>query len=148
MGASLARVNDEQGVFRTEIVAAEADTDELGHVSNVAQVRFIQDVARAASSAHGWDLDAYKELGAFFVVRRHEIEYLRQAFAGETLQVTTWVSSWKGASSWRETRITRGEDLVVRARTLWALFDLSTQRPRRIPAGMKERFRVIDGEPA
>jgi len=122
------------------------DIDELAHMSNVSYVRWIQEIARDASTARGWDFAAYEALGAVFVVRRHEVEYLRQAFEGETLTLTTWVSSWRGASSWRETRITRGDDVVVRARTLWALMDTKSHRPRRIPPDLREAFAAIEGE--
>jgi acyl-CoA thioester hydrolase len=122
------------------------DIDELAHMSNVSVVRWIQDAARDASTVRGWDFARYTAFGAFFVVRRHEVEYLRQAFEGEELTLTTWVSSWKGASSWRETRITRGEDMIVRARTLWAFMDTTSHRPRRIPPEMRETFAAIEGE--
>jgi acyl-CoA thioester hydrolase len=135
-------------VFQTRFVAGEDDIDELGHVSNVSYVRWIRDVARQASDSRGWDLAEYTELGAFFVVRRHEVEYLRQAFNGEELLATTWVSSWRGASSWRETRITRDGEPVVRARTLWALLDKKSQRPRRVPPELRAAFVLVEEEPA
>jgi acyl-CoA thioester hydrolase len=138
----------QDGVFKKARTANADDIDELGHVSNVAYVRWVQDVARDHSAVLGWDFAAYQALGAFFVVRRHEIEYLQQGYEGDDVTVTTWVSSWRGASSWRETRITRGEQVIVRARTLWALLDPDSGRPRRIPHELKGAFVVVDEEPA
>ncbi|MBI2893333.1 MAG: acyl-CoA thioesterase [Deltaproteobacteria bacterium] len=127
-----------------EIVAPSSDVDDLGHVSNVAIVRWVQEAALAHSAAVGWDFEAYLELGAVFVIRRIEIDYLRPAFAGDRIHLTTWVEGWKGASSVRRTRIVRGSDglELARAKVQWAMVDLATGRPRRIPPEMGVAFAV------
>lgn len=133
----------ESNVFEQERVPGPDDVDALGHVNNIVYVRWVQDVAVAHSDACGWGLEAYQREGAVFVVRRHEVEYLRPAFEGDRLLLKTWVADWKGASSWRETRIVRAADgqEVVKARTLWAFVDTKSGRPRRIPAAIVEDFR-------
>ena len=116
--------------------------DELDHVSNVAYVGWIQDVAKAHSAAVGWDSPAYFALGAVFVVRRHEIEYLAQVREGERVALTTWIEKWSAVTSERHTRITKvegGAD-VVRAKTLWAMIDFATGRPRRVPKEIRDAF--------
>lgn len=133
----------ESKVFEQERVPSPEDVDALGHVNNIVYVRWVQDVAVAHSDAAGWDLEAYRREGAVFVVRRHEVEYLRPAYEGDRLVLKTWVADWKGASSWRETRVLRASDEqeVVRARTLWAFVDAKSGRPRRIPPAIVEDFR-------
>lgn len=128
--------------FRLEMVAPESDVDELGHVSNVAYVRWIQDVAVAASTARGYDFAAYQALGAVFVVRRHEIEYLSPAFGGDRIVLVTWVESFRGASSIRRTEIVRATDEkhLVTAVTRWVLVGTADAKPRRIPREMAQRF--------
>lgn len=125
-----------------DIVAADSEVDELGHVSNVAYVGWVQEAARAHSVAVGWDFEAYKSLGAVFVVRRIEIDYLRPTFAGDRISLITWVEGWKAASSLRRTRVVRSGDgtELARAAVQWALVDLATRRPRRIPPAMGEAF--------
>jgi acyl-CoA thioester hydrolase len=129
-------------IFVQELVAAPADIDELAHVSNVAYVRWIQDIAKAHSEAVGWDHAAYLALGAVFVVRRHEIEYLAQAFEGERVRLETYIASFTAASSVRRTRIVRTSDgrEVARASTLWALVSIGSGRPTRIPDTVKAAF--------
>jgi acyl-CoA thioester hydrolase len=74
-----------------------------------------------------------------FVVRRHEIDYLRSALRGDELEVRTHVSSVMAAKSERKYEIVRlpknGEDevVIVRALTLWGYVDTSMGRPMRIP---------------
>lgn len=133
----------ESNLFEQERVPTADDVDALGHVNNIVYVRWVQDVAVAHSDAAGWDLAAYQREGAVFVVRRHEVEYLRPAYEGDRLVLRTWVADWKGASSWRETRVVRERDQqeVVRARTLWAFVDASSGRPKRIPQAIVDSFK-------
>jgi acyl-CoA thioester hydrolase len=130
--------------FATEIAVAADDIDELGHVSNVVYVRWILHAAQAHSRAVGYDFAAYQRLGAVFVVRRHEVDYLASALAGDRILLRTWVDSLKAASSVRMTSILRlhadREVELARGRTLWALIDLETGRPRRIPDELRAAF--------
>lgn len=124
------------------LVAAEGDMDALGHVSNIVYLRWVQDAATAHSDAVGWDYDKYKALGSVWVVRKHEITYLQPAYAGDEIECETWIASFRGASSPRRTRVLRQKDGAELARviTLWALIDMQSGRPRRIPAEMLEDF--------
>jgi len=115
------------------ITAAAADIDELGHVGNLVYVRWILEVATAHSHALGWDHARYRALGAIFVVLRHEIDYLAQVFAGEALVAETWVDSWRLASCVRRTELRRGDRVVARGATTWAMISLASGRPQRIP---------------
>jgi len=126
--------------FQLQIVAAPDDIDELGHVSNLVYLRFVQEAAKEHSRAVGWDHAAYVQLGAVFVVRRHEIEYLAPTYAGEELLITTWIEGWSAATSVRRTRIARGENEVARAVTLWAMVSTDSGRPRRIPPELRDAF--------
>jgi acyl-CoA thioester hydrolase len=130
-------------VFSVEIAARDAEIDELGHVSNVVYVRWLQDVATAHSSAVGWTHDRYKAIGAVFVVHRHVIEYRAPAYAGDGIRLVTWVDGWSAATSTRQTRVVRVADgkELVRAVTTWALVTTEGGRPRRIPQEIVTAFR-------
>lgn len=128
--------------FTMPITATEADIDELGHVSNLVYLRWVLEVAMAHSRARGWDYPDYRTLGAVFVVRRHEIDYIAQVRAGETLSAETWVESWKAASCVRRTELVRDGKVVARAATTWALMSLGSGKPVRIPDELRERFVV------
>ncbi len=127
---------------RILVTAAPADIDELHHVSNLVYVRWVQDVAMAHSVAVGWDHPQYRDLGAVFVVRRHEIDYVTPVLLGDEVELHTWIAWWKNASSERRTSIRRVRDgvEVARAATLWAFIDLSSGRPRRIPEPVRAAF--------
>jgi acyl-CoA thioester hydrolase len=128
--------------FRLEVTAATEDLDQQGIVSNVVYVRWVQDVAKAHSDGVGWDHAAYVRSGAIFVVRRHEIEYLRPVRAGERVALITHVAWWRAATCERRTRIVRVCDgeAVARAVTLWAFISVDGGRPLRIPREVAEAF--------
>lgn len=125
--------------FRLPIAVVESDIDRQGHVNNIAFLRFVQD----AAVAH-WNALAPEHLRRAFtwVVRRHEIEYLRPGLPGDELVVRTWVGEPSGATWERFTEIhRRGEERpLVTARTVWVLLDAATGRPRRVDAGFVACF--------
>jgi len=126
--------------FSIPITASSADIDELGHVSNLVYVRWILDVAMAHSRSVGWDHPQYRALGAVFVVRRHEIDYVAQVREGDELIAETWVDDWRPASCIRRTEIRRGAQVVARGATTWALISLTSGRPQRISDEMRALF--------
>ena len=75
----LTQVQMTRPVFEMTLTAAPEHIDELGHVNNAVWVQWIQQVA----VAH-WDAvaDAAHKDAYFWVVVRHEIDYLRAAHRG------------------------------------------------------------------
>lgn len=128
------------------MTVADDDIDLLGHASNIAYVRWVQDVAIAHSEAVGLGVDRYRELGGVFVVRRHEVDYLRPVLRGERLELRTWIGSVSAAKCLRVTEIVRVHDsssdetIVARASTTWGFIEFASGRPARIPNGIREAF--------
>jgi acyl-CoA thioester hydrolase len=119
-------------VFELTLTAASEHIDEFGHVNNAVWVQWIQQVA----VAH-WDsvADAAHKEAYFWVVVRHEIDYLRAAHAGDRITGRTWVGDApQGARFDRYMEFT-GPDgkSCVRAKTQWAIIDKALGRPIRVP---------------
>ncbi len=113
------------------------DIDELGHVNNVAYVRWIQDVA----VAHWQDAATFEMQAKFFwIVVRHEIDYKRPAFSNDEVVATTWVGEWTAVTCERFTEIHRGGQVLVKARTVWCMCDRATGKPHRISENLIGRF--------
>jgi acyl-CoA thioester hydrolase len=118
--------------YEKQITAQPEDIDELGHVNNAVWVSWIQDIATSqwyavAAPEHS---DAY-----FWVVVRHEIDYLRSVGPGETVTGRTWVGdASKGARFDRHVEFV-GEDgkARVKAKTTWAIIEKASGRPIRVP---------------
>ncbi len=130
------------GIFSHTIEVADADIDFLGHASNLAYLRWVQDVAIAHSEAVGLDYEAYRKLGGVFFIRRHEIDYLRPALRGDKLEVRTWVDSAAAAKTDRRTEVKRASDgkILAKAATIWGFVDVVTGRPTRIPEMVRTAF--------
>lgn len=126
--------------FAISITPFAADIDELGHVSNLVYLRWVLEVAMAHTRALGWDIAQYRDLGAAFMVRRHEIDYIAQVTLGQTLRAETWVDSWRQASCIRKTELLRDGKVVARAATTWAMIGLTSGRPQRIPDELTAAF--------
>src|SRR4051812_12638618 len=98
------------------IEVKDEDIDQLGHANNIAYIRWIQDVGMGHSVAVGLDFAAYQRLGAVFVVRRHEVDYLRPVLRGERVELRTWIDSgFSAAKCKRATEMVRGGIVVARA---------------------------------
>ncbi len=139
------------------------EMDALGHVNNAVYLHYLEQAAYEHSAAAGFSDERTRALGGIWIVRKHEIEYLRPATAGDVLQVVTWAVEFKGARAFRDYAIFRYDgpasnphgipadgffapdqplpaDPLVRARTLWVWADLLTARPRRIPPALYPAF--------
>ena len=129
-------------VFRRTRVVAPEDIDELGHVNNVRWLQFVAELATAHAALHGGDLASLRAQGALWIVRRHELDYLRPALPGEQIVEETWVEKMTGAKSERHSRFTRAADgaVLANAVTIWAYVDAKTLRPTRIPESLRARF--------
>ncbi|MDQ3692921.1 MAG: acyl-CoA thioesterase [Chloroflexota bacterium] len=141
------------------------EVDGLGHVNNAIYINYLEQTAIDHAAALGLDQERQATLGGVFIVRRHEIDYLQPAVAGDYLRVLTWIGDLRGARAVRFYEIRRlaaaatdgwpppdrklevGEpvatsgDVILRARTDWAFVDNRSGRPRRMPA---ELLAVVD----
>ncbi|HID23387.1 MAG TPA: acyl-CoA thioesterase [Planctomycetaceae bacterium] len=135
-------------IFLFPHAVADDEIDELGHVSNLAYLKWMQEAAVAHSTAQGWPLERYLHTGGGWVARSHWIEYLRPAFVDEQIVVQTWVANFKKITSLRKYRILRPADRTVLAvaRTDWAYIGLKNRVPRRIPPELAESFEVVPEE--
>jgi acyl-CoA thioester hydrolase len=119
-------------VFEVEFSAAPEHIDELGHVNNAVWVQWMERVA----VAH-WDsvADPAHRAAYYWVVVRHEIDYLRPAHDGDRINARTWVGDApKGARFDRFVEFTGADGKAcVRAKTEWAIIDKALGRPIRVP---------------
>jgi len=119
-------------VFEMQLTARPEHIDELGHVNNAVWVQWIQQVALA----HWYSLAGPKHQEDYFwVIVRHEIDYLRPAFDGDTVTGRTWVGEApKGARFDRFMEfLGPGGKVCVCAKTQWAIIDKASERPIRVP---------------
>jgi len=127
-------------VYSKTIVVPQSVIDENGHVNNVTYVQWMQDVAVEHYVALG-GIEAQKPFGTWFI-REHKIEYLLPAFAGEALEIRTWVENIRRVRSLRKYEFVRKSDgkILAKGETDWVFVDASTGRPRAVPAEVTRVF--------
>lgn len=120
-------------VFELELLARPEHIDELGHVNNAVWVQWIQQVA----VAHWESIAAAAHKNAYYwVVVRHEVDYLRAAHEGERITARTFVGEAPRGAKFDRFVEFLGTDgkICVRSRTDWAIIDKASGRPVRVPA--------------
>jgi acyl-CoA thioester hydrolase len=131
--------------FELERSVTPADIDELGHVSNVVYLRWVQEVA----AAHWRELaPPAMQVELLWVVVRHEIDYKAPAVLGDRIRLKTRVGMASGILFERHTEVRRAGDdqLLARGRTLWCPVDPRTHRPRRVSPALRALCSVGDGK--
>lgn len=147
--------------FTYELSVDPSAIDENGHVNNIEFVRWMQDAAMRHSDAAGCTA-ATRQAGCTWVVRSHQVEYLRPALAGDRIRVITWVADFRRVASMRKYRFERmsgdgaGDDsstgqvageVLARGQTNWVFVDAQTGRPRSVPPAIQGMFTIIADEP-
>jgi acyl-CoA thioester hydrolase len=142
------------------------ELDSLGHVNNSVYLNYLDQAAIDHAAAAGFSEAHLREIGGVFVARRHEIDYLMPARAGDWLRVVTWPVDLGAAKAVRAYEISRLPEqsveappvdgirdpadvvqlpeVIVRAQTVWAFIDPEGGRPRRMPKEIVREFLRVE----
>lgn len=128
--------------FVTQLRVRHYEMDALGHVNNAVYQNYLEQAAIEHSEHLGFTVERYRQLGGVFVMRRVEIDYLRPAIAGDSLEITTWLEKMRGPRAIRRYEIRRQAEanLLVTAEALWVWVNMTTMRPQQIPDDMIAAF--------
>ena len=128
--------------WATARVGDEGMSHAVPHVNNAEYVRWIDRLAELATDAAGFTREWHLEQGSMWFVVRHEIDYRGEAFANDELLAATWLHTFTRTPVRRDTFFVRPSDdrVICVANTRWALVNLKTRRPIRIPATIKASF--------
>ena len=129
--------------FEMTFTAGAEHIDELGHVNNAVWVQWMEQVAVThwRSVAKPDHQEAY-----FWVVVRHEIDYLRAVLEGETIIARTWAGETPQGAKFDRHMEFVGDDGKprVRARSWWAIIDKAAGRPIRVPPEVVAPFMAAE----
>jgi acyl-CoA thioester hydrolase len=120
-------------IYTKVITIPQTAIDENGHVNNVTYVQWMQDIAvEHYASIGGIEVQG---IDATWVVREHKIDYLLPAFAGEEIEIRTWVENIRRVRSLRKYEFVRKADgkTLVKGETDWVFLDVKTGSPRAVP---------------
>jgi len=111
------------------------EMDEYWHVNNAVYLSYLEQAAIDHGAQLGFDIPHLAKLGGLLVVGQHDIEYVRPARYGDTLDIATWVSEVGPSSLLRHATMRRpGGDLSIRAQTRWVWVDLARRESAPVPA--------------
>ena len=126
--------------YSKTIIIPSSAIDENGHVNNVVYVQWMQDIA----------VEHYASIGGIeaqgpdstWVIRKHSVEYFLPAFAGEEIEVRTWVENLRKVRSLRMYEFVRKSDgkVLVKGETDWVFMDTKTGRLKAIPVEVEKIF--------
>jgi acyl-CoA thioester hydrolase len=116
------------------------EIDQNGHVNNAVYLNYAEALTVEHAEASGYGRAWCDAHGGAWVVRRHEVEYLRPARMGDELELTVRVELVRGVRGVRRTAIARVADgaLVTAVWSEWVWVRLSDGRPARVPAELVE----------
>lgn len=129
-------------IYTKNITIPQTTIDENGHVNNVTYVQWMQDIAVEHYSSIG-GIEAQGP-DATWVVREHKVEYLLPAFAGEEMEIRTWVENIRRVRSLRKYEFVRKADgkTLVKGETDWVFMDVKTGSPQAVPAEVVKIFQT------
>ncbi len=130
-------------IFHKSLVVGPESIDAVGHVNNREYLRWMEDIAVEHSAAQGWPMERYFDGGNAWVAATHFLEYLRPAFAGDALDVYTWIATWDRRTSVRRYAVARRRKLLARGETCWTFVELATGRACDLPASVTGAFIVV-----
>jgi len=123
--------------FSKTILVNSEHIDFNNHVNNLVYLQWALDI-----SGEHWHLLAGSEVTDqyFWVVRKHEIEYLKQAFEGDELEIKTYVENIRGPFSERIVQIYKESELIVKVKSNWCFLERSSQKLKRVPEEVQALF--------
>ena len=117
-----------KNAFSLKKTVTREDLDALNHVNNIVYVAWIQE----ASEAHWMALTTEQiRQDCAWMVQRHEVDYLRQAFLDDELEIFTWPEPPQGKTSVRNVAIRnlKTGKLIMQSRSTWVFIDLKNGKP-------------------
>ena len=111
-----------------------SECDEHGNLSLVSLINYLQDCTTFHSEEIGRGVAYMKERGIAWLIAAWQIEILRLPRFCEHIRVSTWCHTMARTLASRNFVITDCEDnQLVRADSLWFVFDFEASRPIRVP---------------
>ena len=124
------------------------DLDAWNRLRSAALLRYLEQLATAASAAAGFGVDWYAAQQTAWVIRTIRVQRLAEAAYGEPLTLTTWVSSMARVRSWREYEIRRADGTpVAGGRGEWVYVDRVRQAPRSVDPTIIAMFPLLPPTP-
>lgn len=131
------------------VTVSPGDIDGMGHCNNASYVVWCEQCAWSHSAALGLSIADYQSLDRGVAIQNASYDYRRPSFAGDQLQVGTWLTACDGKLRLRrQFQIIRSSDQATILRGCWNLVCIQVRsgRPSRFPDAFVQTYgaAVID----
>ena len=129
-------------LFQMDIPVRWRDMDAFNHVNNASYMVYTGECGFQAVEHFQWPWQRMMQSGFAIYLRNAWLQYLQPAFAGEELEISTWIYDLRRATAVRHYQIHRISDgaLLAQVNTVGVWVDLKTGQPVRIPEAMRRDF--------
>jgi acyl-ACP thioesterase len=132
--------------FILESVVSYWDVDRDQRMTLGGIFKLLQEGAIKHADVYGLGAKAMVAQGESWVLNRLAAEILRYPRYEENLRLVTWSAGIKGFRGYRDLRVYAGEELLVRASTLWLYINIRAKTLLRVPEPLAEKFPVGQAE--
>ena len=109
------------------------ECDSYGHVNNANYLNYLEFARYELLKDVGFDYVKAIDAGYGVFIARIEIDYKMPAITDDKLTIKTWPVKKGAVSGILAQEITRGDDILVKAKVTWAFVDAKTGIPVKIP---------------
>jgi acyl-CoA thioester hydrolase len=134
----------ERGLFvEHEIPVRTYDIDYAGHVSNIAYLRWFEDM-RSMLFEKYFPLQPFLDAGKTPVIASHFVQYKRPIRLFDKPHAVMWISNVGYASMNINAEVTVSNELMTAVEHVGVFIDLKTGRPIRMPSVCMDMFKNAD----
>ena len=119
-------------------------TDASGKLFVHQLLNFLQDAAHNHADGFGFGQRQLVDHDLFWVLSRLTIEMSSLPNYGDEIKLSTWVKSIHGSISEREFSISRGDEILVNASSLWFCLSGQSHKPARLPVEYSNLMEIND----
>lgn len=132
--------------LETQVSYWDVDRDQVLTLAGV--FKLLQEGAIKHADQFGLGAKAMAANGESWVLNRIAAEITRYPRYEERVKLVTWSAGIRGFRGYRDLRLYCGDELVLRASSLWLYLSLRTKSLTRVPNELAERFPVGQAEMA
>ncbi len=118
--------------YTRQITILPSQLDVGGRLGVAATFDLFMDTATEAAEALGVGWDLLKRKGMFWITVKTRIEFVNRPSLLETVRVSTWPERPGEKRCNRHYEIRRGDEVLVRGKTEWAIVSVLTRQPQRM----------------
>ena len=126
-------------MHETVITPRVSETDMVGHINNTTLPVWFEAARNPIFSLFTPDHDAQKWK---MIIVKTTLEFTKQIYFGTDVTIRIWVNHIGNSSLELVEELYQNEELCAKNKVVYVNFDVATQKPERIPNGIRNELRA------